>query len=85
MLTVLGGLAEFERELIRARRRGSRPRQGQRQEPRSFVQDESAPEEGGACATRQGGAIDGDRPQLQRQPGDDFEVGLMSAKGKSGL
>jgi DNA invertase Pin-like site-specific DNA recombinase len=33
MLTVLGGLAEFERELIRARRgRGARPRRGERRQ-----------------------------------------------------
>ena len=72
MVTVLGGLAEFERDLIRAR-----TGEGERQEPWATVQDDSTPEEGGACAARERGAIDGDRPQLQRQRGDDFEAQRM--------
>jgi hypothetical protein len=69
MVTVLGGLAGFERDLIRAR-----TGEGERQEPWAAVQDDGAPEEGSTCAARERGATDGDRPQLQRQRGDDFEV-----------
>jgi DNA invertase Pin-like site-specific DNA recombinase len=59
MLTVLGGLAEFERELIRAR-----TGEGERQKPRATVQDDPTPEERSACTARERGATDGDRPQL---------------------
>jgi DNA invertase Pin-like site-specific DNA recombinase len=67
MLTVLGGLAEFERDLIRARTsegrerakaRGPAPAARGAQAPRSRLRD----------AGRH-------RPQLQRQPGDDSRLG----------
>jgi DNA invertase Pin-like site-specific DNA recombinase len=48
MLTVLGGLAEFERELIRTPdRRRTRPRQGPRGEDGPTAEDDAAPDQGG--------------------------------------
>jgi hypothetical protein len=44
------------------------------QESWATVQDDKAPEEGRTCGTREWRAIDRDRPQLQRQRGDDFET-----------
>ena len=49
MLTVLAGLAEFERELIRARtERRPRPSQSQRREARAEIQAHAAPAQGSA-------------------------------------
>jgi DNA invertase Pin-like site-specific DNA recombinase len=48
MLTVLGGLTEFERELIRPPdRRRTRPRQGPRGEDGPTAEDDAAPDQGG--------------------------------------
>ena len=76
MLTVLGGLAEFEREANpRPHRRGPGANEGERQEPRSSVQADAPPEARGDQATRQRqGNADRDRRQLQHQRGDDFEA-----------
>jgi DNA invertase Pin-like site-specific DNA recombinase len=82
MLTVLGGLAEFERELIRARTSEGRARakaRGQSLGRRATVQAHPAPEARGRQAARQGrGNACGDRAQLQCQRGDDFEAHGMS-------
>ena len=57
MLTVLGGLAEFERELIRVTNwRGSRSRQGQRRPYGTTVQAEPTSATRSDCATRGGGS-----------------------------
>lgn len=59
MLTVLGGLAEFERDLIRARGRGAQPRRGARREARP--QTHPAPEARGDHAQAGGRAGARDR------------------------
>jgi DNA invertase Pin-like site-specific DNA recombinase len=74
MLTVLGGLAEFERDLIRARTGESRARavaRGQRMgRPPKLT---PAPEARGDQAPRQRRGIPcRDRAHLQHQCGDDF-------------
>ena len=61
MLTVLGGLAKFERELIRAHERGSGPRQGERGEARPQTEADAAPEARGAQAPRRRRAGAGNR------------------------
>ena len=70
MLTVLGGLAEFERELIRARTSGGPPAGcRQRREARSPAEAHAPPEEGGDQASGSGrGDLARDRAQLQCQP-----------------
>src|SRR5262249_43555944 len=50
MLTVLGGLAEFERELIRARTGGPQARQGSGREIRPSAQDDAASAPGSVAA-----------------------------------
>ena len=52
----------------------SHPCRAAGREAGATAQAHPAPEEGGACATRERGATDGDRPQLQRQRGNNFEV-----------
>ena len=80
MLTVLGGLTEFERELIRARTSEGRARaKANGKSLGRAVQADGAPAEGSACAARERGATDGDRPQLQCQPSDDFEAGGVTS------
>jgi DNA invertase Pin-like site-specific DNA recombinase len=54
ILTVLGGLAEFERELIRIRTGEGRARQGGRQEPRPQAKAHPTPERGGHSPARRG-------------------------------
>ena len=67
MLTVLGGLAEFERDLIRARTGEGRARQGERAKPRPKAQTHSAPTARGDQEPRHGrGTPCRDRAQLQR-------------------
>jgi DNA invertase Pin-like site-specific DNA recombinase len=74
MLTVLGGLAEFERELIRARPKLC-PRQGARAELGATVQVDAAPAAGSRQAARRGrGDAYRDRAQLQCQRADDFKA-----------
>ena len=73
MLTVLGGLAEFERKLIRTRTGEGRARavaRGQRYGP--APEAHPTPAARGDQATRAGRDAGRDRPQLQRQRGDDF-------------
>ena len=67
MLTVLGGLAEFERELIRARTSEGRTREGAWPEPWPTTQAD--PASTARCAGAQGRRRVGprDRPQLCRQ------------------
>jgi hypothetical protein len=65
----------------RAHRRGTDAGEGKRQEPWAAAQDERAPEERSACATREGGGTDGDRQELQCQRGDDFTIDGMT-RGK---
>jgi hypothetical protein len=73
MLTLLGGLAEFERDLIRARTSESRARavaRGQKMGRPFKLTDHQKRE----AIKRQKPRRDAcrHRPQLQRQPGDDF-------------
>ena len=82
MLTVLGGLAEFERELIRARTGEGRERAKARgvklgRKPKLTVHQKR---EATNAATR-GRAAARDRPQLQRQPQHDFELAASTAEG----
>ena len=65
MLTVLGGLAEFERELIRVTDwRGSRSREGQRRPYGTTVQAEPTSATRSDCATRGGGSANGYRQDV---------------------
>ena len=71
MVTMPGGLAEFERDLDpRPHGEGRAPARGERQhhQKETLARRES------------GGATDGDRSQLQRQRGDDFEASLMTSQ-----
>jgi hypothetical protein len=72
MLTVLGGLAEFERELIRARIAEGRERQGARPELGPTLQADPAPAQRGDSPPRPGRNAHRHRPQLQRPPEHDF-------------
>ena len=79
MLTVLGGLAEFERELIRARTGEGRARAMARGVKMGRqAEDDAAPEEGGATPPRSRRAYARDRAELQRQPQHDFEAQRMT-------
>ena len=80
MLTVLGGLAEFERDLIRARTGEGRERAKARGvkmgRPPKLTATSAA---GGDQAPRpRRGIACRDRAQLQRQRGDDFEIGAVT-------
>ena len=79
MLTVLGGLAEFERDLIRARTSEGRARAVARGEDGPTAEADAAPAARGDQAPRPGRGDPRNRPQLQRQPSDDFEARGMSA------
>jgi hypothetical protein len=74
MLTVLGGLAEFERDLIRART-GEGPR---RENGPTAQTHRSSEARGGQAAGTGRGIPCRDRAQLQRERGDDFETRAMS-------
>jgi DNA invertase Pin-like site-specific DNA recombinase len=75
MLTMLGGLAEFERDLIRARRRRPGAGRGAWSENGPTAQANAAPETRGDQAPRHRQRNAGRyRPQLQRQRGDDFPI-----------
>jgi len=83
MLTVLGGLAEFERELIRARTDEGRARAlsrgrrwaGRPSSPAPAARGDQAPRPGRGIARRHW-------PQLQRQRGDDFpaDAGVVTTR-----
>src|SRR5215471_14181995 len=78
MLTVLAGLAEFERELIRARTSEGRARaKANGVKLGRKIQADTAPAERGPCPQRQRRKPDGHRPQLQRQPQHHFETTRM--------
>ena len=82
MLTVLGGLAEFERELIRARTGEGRERaKAQGRENGAQAETHRPPEARGdqAPRSRRGNACR-DWPQLQRFRLDDFEIGGMTCE-----
>jgi DNA invertase Pin-like site-specific DNA recombinase len=68
MLTVLGGLAEFERELIRVRTSEGRARRSAWREARVQAKIDAAPAARGDQATRTRRADAGDCTELQRQP-----------------
>ena len=79
MLTVLGGLAEFERDLIRARTGEGRERAKARgvkmgRKPKLTPHQRAGSDQ----APRSGRAVARHRPQLQCQPSDDFEAWGMS-------
>ena len=80
MLTVLAGLAEFERELIRARTGVGRERaKGAGREDGEEAETDRAPDARGDQAARQGrGAVARNCPQLQRQSQHDFEAPRQS-------
>ncbi len=65
MLTVLGGLAEFERELIRARTSEGRARAVGR-ETRTQAEAYAAPDQRGLAPQGKRRGCAGDCPQLQR-------------------
>jgi hypothetical protein len=79
MLTVLGGLAEFERELNpRPHRRGTGARQGARCQARPAAKAHPAPEaRGDPPPRRTGRAGYRNRRQLQRLAQRDFEAHLI--------
>jgi DNA invertase Pin-like site-specific DNA recombinase len=69
MLTVLGGLAEFERELIRARTdEGCKRAMLRGRSVWTQDQADGAPNPRGSCAPCGRGAAGGDRPFIQRIP-----------------
>ena len=74
MLTVLGGLAEFERDLIRARTGEGRARAVARGQKMGRPPKLTAPPEARGDQAPRHRRRDAcrHRPQLQRQPGDDF-------------
>ena len=76
MLTVLGGLAEFERDLIRARTGEGRARaKDERRQDGAEAEAYPAPEAGGDQTARPWrGVACRDRPQLQCQRLDDCEA-----------
>ena len=80
MLTVLGGLAEFERELIRARTGEGRGAPWRGREDGPQAEDDAAPDNGGDHAAATGRAYAGDRAELQRQPQHDFEALVFRLK-----
>src|ERR1700732_7022 len=78
MLTVLGGLAEFERDLIRAHTGEGRARavaRGQKMGRPFKLTDHQKRE---AIKRRNQGETLADIPELQCQSGDDFEIDCMS-------
>jgi DNA invertase Pin-like site-specific DNA recombinase len=82
MLTVLGGLAEFERDLIRARTGEGRERAKARRQARPQTEIDRAPKTRGDSPPRprpRAGARD--RPQLQRQPQHDFPPYRLTENG----
>lgn len=75
MLTVLGGLADFQRELIRARERRPGTSRGAWREAWHETQADAVPGERSDQAPRPGRRdVAGDRPQLQREPQHDLEA-----------
>ena len=84
MLTVLGGLAEFERDLIRARTGEGRERaEGARREDGPQAEAHPAPDEGSTTPPRCGRAGARYREKLQRLAQHDFEAGGVTDKGKN--
>jgi DNA invertase Pin-like site-specific DNA recombinase len=83
MLTVLGSLAEFERDLIRAHRRRTRSRQGARRQARPQTEIARTPEARGDPPARPSGrARARDRAQLQREPRHDFATHGMTSPSR---
>ena len=74
-----GGLAEFERELIRARTSEGRARRGARREARKKAEAHRASAERGAPPPRCGRADARDCADVQRLAQHDFEARAMSA------
>ena len=68
ILTVLGGLAEFERELIRSRTGEGRERAKARGVHGPQAETNAPPAPGSDCATGSRRVPGGHRPVLQRQP-----------------
>jgi DNA invertase Pin-like site-specific DNA recombinase len=78
MLTVLGGLAEFEKELIRARTGEGRERAKARGQSLGRPFKLTPHQRSEAIRRRDRGNAVGHRPQLQRPPEYDFKAhGLM--------
>ena len=76
MLTVLGGLAEFERDLIQARTGEGRARAVARGQKIGRPPKLTPHQRREAIRRRDSG--DENRTQLQRQRGDDFQINCMS-------
>ena len=80
MITVLGGLAEFERHLNpRPDQRRARTRKGARSEVRAQAEAHQASKRGGPGAEGSWRGASRDRSELQRQPLNDFEASAGSA------
>ena len=80
MLTVLGGLAEFERELIRIRTGEGRARQSERTEHGPTLQAHPASAERSDSPSRPGRIAQRHRPQLQRPPEHDFKTHCVKVR-----
>jgi DNA invertase Pin-like site-specific DNA recombinase len=78
MVTVLGGLAEFERELIRMRTHEGRARQGQWRQARPQAGPQPSPAARSDQAPRRRRSHARHRAQLQRQPQHDFEIDQLT-------
>jgi DNA invertase Pin-like site-specific DNA recombinase len=75
MLTVLGGLAEFERALILSRTGEGRTRAMARGvEVREEAQADAASDHGSQSTAGRGGGLGGHRAKFQREPQHHFEV-----------
>jgi hypothetical protein len=80
MMTVLAGLAEFERELIRAHQRRTRSSQSSRREAGAEIQAHAAPAQGSISQARAREGIPcRHRAQLQRQSQHHIETQAMTA------
>ena len=79
-MTVLGGLAEFERDLIRARTaEGARAREGARREAWPQAEAHAASAAGSTAAAGAGRNAQGTCQELQRRTGDDFTAYGLAA------
>jgi hypothetical protein len=75
MLTILGGLAEFERSLISARTAAGRARQGQRRAIRPTAEAERTPARACVKAARRRRAAIGGRACARRRSINDLALG----------
>src|SRR6266436_5515617 len=82
MVTILGGLAEFEARIDQSsHRRWPQARHGERQALRPEAQAERVSDRGSLTATRRRRSSHGHRPVLRRQPFDDLTTIPACRKG----